>query len=104
MGLGKVRRANCGVCFKRLGPDDQAGWLHRRRNEWLASGHDWLRYLRDWAERDRIHPGELLLRLLDERLERQLLTHGPYFFPDLVEWSEIFQREQSPSSSATWRG
>ena len=75
-------------CFKRLGPDDQAGWLHRRRNEWLASGQDWPRYLRDWAERDRLHPGELLLRLLDERLARQLLTHGPYFFPDLVNTTE----------------
>src|SRR6266700_3309067 len=68
--------------------DDHAGWLHRRRNEWLASGHDWPRYLRDWAERDRLHPGELLLRLLDERLERQLLTHGPFFFPDLVGTTE----------------
>ena len=47
--------------------------------------HDWPRYLRDWAERDGLHPGELLLRLLDERLERQLLTHGPFFFPDLVD-------------------
>jgi SAM-dependent methyltransferase len=75
-------------CFKRLGSDDQAGWLHLRRDEWLASGHDWPSYLRDWAERDRLHPGDLLLRLLDERLERQLLTNGPYFFPDLVDTTE----------------
>jgi len=68
-------------CFKRLGPDDKAGWLHRRRDEWLASGHDWPSYLRDWAGRDRLHPGEVLLRLLDERLERQLLTHGLTSFP-----------------------
>ena len=45
-------------CFKRLGPDDEAGWLHRRRDEWLASGRAWPSYLRDWAERDRIHPSE----------------------------------------------
>jgi SAM-dependent methyltransferase len=24
-------------CFNRLGPDDETGWLHRRRDEWLAS-------------------------------------------------------------------
>jgi hypothetical protein len=26
-----------------------------------------------------------VLRLLDERLEPQLLAHGPYFFPDLAD-------------------
>jgi SAM-dependent methyltransferase len=75
-------------CFQRLGPDDEAGWLHRRRDDWLASGRDWPSYLRDWAERDGLHPGLMLLELLDERLERQLLTHGPYFFPDLVDTTE----------------
>ena len=75
-------------CFERLGPDDEAGWLHRRRAEWLASGSEWPNYLRDWAKRDGLHPSELLLRLLDERFERQLLTHGPYFFPDLVDTTE----------------
>jgi hypothetical protein len=29
-----------------------------------------------------------VLRLLDERFERQLLTHGPYFFPDLIDTTE----------------
>jgi len=75
-------------CFKRLAPDDEAGWLHRRRDEWLASGRDWQTYLRDWAEREGLHPGEALVRLLDERLERHLLTHGPYFFPDLAATAE----------------
>src|SRR6266508_1340637 len=75
-------------CFKRLGPDDEAGWLHRRRDEWLASGDEWTSYLRDWAQRERLHRGDVMLRLLDERLERQLLTRGPYFFPDLVDTTE----------------
>jgi len=48
----------------------------------------WPSYLRDWAEPDRLHPSEVLLRLLDERFERQLLTHGPYFFPDLADTTE----------------
>jgi SAM-dependent methyltransferase len=75
-------------CFKRLGKNDEAGWLRRRRDEWLASGHEWPSYLRDWAELEGLHPGYVLLRLLDERLERQLLTRGPYFFPDLVGTTE----------------
>jgi hypothetical protein len=86
MGVEKFDEHTAACCFKRLGPDDEAGWLHRRRDEWLASGHEWPSYLRDWAERDRLHPGDMLLRLLDERLERQLLTHGPYF--DLVDTTE----------------
>jgi SAM-dependent methyltransferase len=71
-------------CFARLGPEDEGGWLHRRRDGWLASGLEWPSYLRDWAEREGLHPGEALIRLLDERLERQLLAHGPYFFADLA--------------------
>jgi len=75
-------------CFNRLGRDDEKGWLHHRRNEWLASGHEWPRYLRDWAEREALHPGNVLVRLLDERLERRLLSQGPYFFPDLAGTTE----------------
>jgi SAM-dependent methyltransferase len=75
-------------CFKRLGPDDEPGWLHRRRDEWLASGQEWSSYLRDWAERERLHPGGALVRLLDERLERKHLTNGPYFFADLAGTTE----------------
>src|ERR1051326_2739752 len=75
-------------CFERLPADGEEGWLHRRRDEWLASGRDWPSYLRDWAERDGVHPSELLLRLLDERFERQLLTRGPYLFADLAGTAE----------------
>jgi hypothetical protein len=72
-------------CFERLGPDDEAGWLHRRRDEWLASGHDWSTYLRDWAKREGLHRGDELVRLLDARLDRHLFTDGPYFFSDLAD-------------------
>jgi SAM-dependent methyltransferase len=71
-------------CFDHLGPDDEAGWLHRRRDEWLASGRQWSGYLRDWFEREGLHAGETLVRLLDERFERRHLAYGPYFFPDLA--------------------
>jgi len=75
-------------CFERLGPNDRPGWLHRRRDEWLASGHDWPSYVREWARREGVHAGDVLVRLLDERLDRQLLMRGPYFFPDLPETTE----------------
>jgi SAM-dependent methyltransferase len=75
-------------CFERLRRDGAPGWLHRRRDEWLDSGQEWASYLRGWAEREGLHPGEALVGLLDERLERRLLTRGPYFFPELADTSE----------------
>jgi SAM-dependent methyltransferase len=75
-------------CFERLGPDDGGGWLHRRREEWIASRLDWESYIHTWARQEHLHSGDTLLRLLDERFERLLLAHGPYFFPDLAETSE----------------
>ena len=75
-------------CFQRIRAHDEPGWLHRRRDEWLASRDEWSRYLHLWAERENLHAGETLIRLLDERLERQLLTRGPYFFPELADTTE----------------
>jgi SAM-dependent methyltransferase len=69
-------------CFERLPAEEN--WLHRRRDEWRASGKSWTNYLDDWATRDGIHHGELLRRLLEERFERLHLASGPYFFPDLT--------------------
>jgi SAM-dependent methyltransferase len=71
-------------CFQRLGEEDETNWLHRRRNDWAASGQAWEPYLRDWAAREGVHRGEALLQLLDEHFERRLLAHGPFFFPDLA--------------------
>jgi SAM-dependent methyltransferase len=75
-------------CFTRLGPEDETGWLHRRRNEWLESGLQWPNYLRDWAEREGLHRGAELVRLLNERLQCEFLEHSPYFFPDLADTTE----------------
>lgn len=70
-------------CFERLRPDSEEGWLHRRRDEWITSHDAWQAYVQSWAEREHLHRGDTLLRLLDERFERRLLAEGPYFFPDL---------------------
>lgn len=75
-------------CFDRLGSEEDAGWLDRRRDEWVASGRPWSVYLRDWAQKERLHAAEMLLRLLDARFNREHLAHGPYFFPDLAEATE----------------
>jgi len=79
-------------CFERLGSDEESGWLHRRRDEWAASGKPWSLYLREWAEAEHLHAAETLLRLLDERFDCEHLGRGAYFFPDLAGTSE--QEEQ----------
>jgi hypothetical protein len=53
---------------------------NRRQIAWPQEAH-----LCDWAERERLHRGDELVRLLDERLERESLENGPYFFPDLAD-------------------
>ncbi len=80
-------------CFERLGPDDTPTWLHRRRDEWQASGKAWPRYLQDWTAEHGVHRGDDVVRLLDARLRRRLVEHGPYFFPDLADTSEKEERE-----------
>ena len=74
-------------CFQRL-REDGAGWIHRRRAEWMTSGKAWQSYFRGWAQREGLHRGDDLLRLLDERFERRLQAHGPFFFPDLANTTE----------------
>jgi SAM-dependent methyltransferase len=60
--------------------------------ERLGSEESWLRGLcddpRSWLEHEGLHRGDALVQLLDERLERRLLAHRPYFFPDLAETTE----------------
>lgn len=71
-------------CFERLGPDDEPGWLHRRRDGWTASRRPWSDYLRGWTEQEGIHPASELVRLLDERFRREHLGYAPYVFADLA--------------------
>ena len=75
-------------CFGRLGPDENGGWLHRRRDEWARSGMAWDEYLRSWTEKERLHAAAALLRLLDQRFDRRHLARGPYFFPALAGTSK----------------
>jgi SAM-dependent methyltransferase len=79
-------------CFARLGSDDEAGWLHRRRDEWRVAGQPWDDYVRAWAGRERVHAAAKLLRLLDQRFDREHLAYGPYFFSDLAETSADDER------------
>lgn len=75
-------------CFQRLRRADAVGWLHRRRDEWAASGQEWDAYLREWAQHEGLHSGQALLQVLEQRFDRQLLAHGPYFFADLADTSD----------------
>jgi SAM-dependent methyltransferase len=71
-------------CFDRLPPDSgDENWLRRRCEEWRASGLPWSGYLQGWAEDERLHTGQDIVRELDARFDPQMLGSGPYFFADL---------------------
>ena len=70
-------------CFDHLA-DDEPGWLHRRREEWLASGQLWDAYLNSWARADGLHTGQDILQALATRFDTRLLARGAYFFADLA--------------------
>jgi SAM-dependent methyltransferase len=70
-------------CFDRLA-DEEPGWLHRHRDDWLASGQPWAAYIDGWAASEGLYTGEEILRSLAARFDTLLLTPGPYFFADLL--------------------
>jgi SAM-dependent methyltransferase len=69
-------------CFERLA-NDELGWLHRHRDDWLTSGDAWDAYLNGWAASEGLYTGDDILRALAARLDTRQLARGPYFFPDL---------------------
>jgi SAM-dependent methyltransferase len=78
-------------CFARLAPPAPAaepGWLHRRRDEWAASGQPWDGSFRAWAIREGLHTGQEIVRGLDARFDRRSCVFGPYFFGDLADIAE----------------
>jgi SAM-dependent methyltransferase len=77
-------------CFARLEPPagDDPGWLHRRRDGWLASGQAWQSYFDAWAADKSLNRSDQVVAGLDARFERTLCEYAPYFFADLAEGSE----------------
>jgi SAM-dependent methyltransferase len=78
-------------CFSRLGtpaPDSAHGWLHRHRDNWVASGQPWDAYLSAWATEEGMHPSQRIMRGFAGRFEAQVLAYGPYFFADLADTTE----------------
>jgi SAM-dependent methyltransferase len=76
-------------CFDHLpAPAGEPNWLHQRRDEWRASRLPWEAYCRAWALEEGLHSGDDIIRELDARFDRQSLSYGPYFFPDLARISE----------------
>ena len=76
-------------CFGRLPePGHDPGWLHHRHAEWQESGQSWDAYLRSWTQAEGLHAGLDILNGLDARFDCQVLSFGPYFFPDLAGTSE----------------
>jgi SAM-dependent methyltransferase len=71
-------------CFDRLARDGDPGWLHRRRDDWAASGRTWDDYFPAWAQSHGLHASRDVVRELDARFIRRVDAEGAYFFPDLA--------------------
>jgi SAM-dependent methyltransferase len=81
-------------CFDRLAAaGDEHRWLRERQLEWQASGESWDVCCRTWAERERMHTGEEMLRELDALFDCRSLEWGPYFFPELDGADETEEQE-----------
>ena len=77
--------------FERLGAGD-GSWVRGHLERWNASGLGWDDYLAAWAAEHRIHCAADIVRLLDERFEREHLAPGPYVFSGLPHTSEADER------------
>ena len=75
-------------CFERLIGSEEETWLHRRRDDWIASGKPWEDYFWGWAEGHGLQSVRQLLRDLDRRFEPVSCERGPFFFADLSHTSE----------------
>jgi SAM-dependent methyltransferase len=90
-------------CFARLAPPAAAaepGWLHRRRDQWVASGQPWDEFCRAWATQEGLHTGEEIVRGLDARFDRQSCVFGPYFFADLADLADITEADEQAAIDA----
>lgn len=81
-------------CFARLPTaGGNPGWLYERYDHWRASGQPWDACCRSWAQQEGMHAGQDILRELHSRFDSQLVSYGPYFFPDLEGISEADEQE-----------
>jgi SAM-dependent methyltransferase len=69
-------------CFERL--PEEPGWLHRHRDDWIASGQTWAAYVEGWTQAHQLHTGQSVVDALAARFERKLVGLSPYFFPNLA--------------------
>jgi hypothetical protein len=70
-------------CFDRLADTGEPGWLHSHRDQWRTSGQPWYAHLDAWARRENLYNSHTIVQALQARFRTRLLTHTPYFFPDL---------------------
>jgi hypothetical protein len=78
-------------CFARLDPantEHEHDWLHHQRDRSIESGLPWDTYIGRWAESERLHRGDAILRALDARFDQASVSEGPYFFCDLAHTTE----------------
>jgi SAM-dependent methyltransferase len=73
-------------CFAHLtepATEEDAGWLHHQREDYLASGLSWDAHLASWAAEHGLHRADRIVRGLDVRFDRVGYAEGPMFFADL---------------------
>jgi SAM-dependent methyltransferase len=84
-------------CFERLreptGTEADHSWLLNVRDEWLASGQPWMRYLATWAAHEGLHTAGAMLREMDQRFDRRSCVRSPYYFPDLADTTESDEQD-----------
>jgi SAM-dependent methyltransferase len=80
-------------CFERLEPSETQSWLHRRHDDWTASGRAWEHYFRGWADQHGLHSARRVLLDLNRHFQRLTCDRAPYFFPELFETSEADELE-----------
>jgi SAM-dependent methyltransferase len=81
-------------CFARM-PEagDDPGWIRERHTEWSESGQPWDAYISSWADSEGLHTGQQILDELAARFDRQSVSYGPYYFPDLADTSEADEQK-----------
>jgi hypothetical protein len=93
----KFDEATARWSFDRLPNNGKQGWLHSRRELWLASQQPWRTYLDDWARREGQHSGHAIIQALQARFYTRPLTQAPYFFPDLHPTRETDEQAAADS-------
>ena len=79
--------ATAAWALKHLVPENEHGWLARRRDEWNAHGGEeasgFAEYLRGWAETNGFHSAAVMLDVCRSHFDESHCEAWPYLYPEL---------------------